>query len=95
MKVHLTLLSQTESLVVAVAELSAVTGGHVTPPSVKEWVGGERGQKFAVVTVFEEEVVFVKGEWVYSVAVVICAGWDGGDHSEAAETGTESLNQHK
>lgn len=84
---------QTESLV-AVAELSAVTGGHMTPLSVEEWVvEGERGQKFAVVTVFGEKLVFVKGEWVYCVTVVRCAGGDEGDHSEATETGTESLKQ--
>lgn len=80
----------TEPLFVAVAELSAVTGGHL---SVEEWVEGERGQKFAVMTVFGGELVFVKGEWVHSVRVVRCAGGDEGDHSEAAETGTESLKQ--
>lgn len=81
---------QTESLV-AVAELSAVTGGDMTPLSVEEWVvEGERGQKLAV---FGEELVFVMGEWVYCVTVVICAGGDEGDHSEATETGTESLKQ--
>lgn len=78
------------SLVVAVVEVSAVPGGHGTS---LEWVEVEH--KVAVMKAVEEEQVFVRGEWVCSVTVVRCAGGDEGDHSGAAETGTESLKQHK
>lgn len=81
------------SLVVAVVEVSAVPGGHRTSLTVEEWVEVE--QKVAVMKAVEEEQVFVRGEGVCSVTVVRCAGGDEGDHSGAAETGTESLKQHK